>query len=284
MVKPLILGCSTTTLTDEEKDFFKKHQPYGFIIFSRNIDNPEQLRKLNQELKDSVDHAPEILVDQEGGRVQRLTEPHWPKHPPVADYENEDQARDGGYKIAQELVTEGFTVDCAPMLDVRADGADNIIGDRAFCTSAEKVATMGAAFMEGLVNGGIKPVIKHIPGHGRATCDSHEELPRVCASVEELQQDFLPFKALASAPYAMTAHIIYEAIDPDNCATQSRKVIDLIRNEIGFKGLIMTDDLSMKALEGSFAERAKRSIDAGCDLILHCNGKMEEMIKVAEAI
>lgn len=284
MTKPLIFGCSTTTLTAEEKSFFAKHQPFGFIIFARNIENPAQLKSLITELKNSVEHEPEILVDQEGGRVQRLTTPHWPKHPATATYTTTEAAFAGAKQIALELAEVGFTVNCAPMLDVRAPEAHDIIGDRAFSTDPQIVATLGKAFAEGLVAGGIKPVIKHIPGHGRATCDSHHDLPRVCASREQLEIDFAPFKALADAPYAMTAHIIYEAIDAQNCATQSSAVIDLIRNEIGFKGLIMTDDLSMKALEGSFAERTEKSLAAGCDLILHCNGNMAEMVEIAEAL
>jgi len=282
--KPVIFGCGATSLTQAEKDFFAKHQPFGFILFARNIDNPEQLKKLIGELNDSVMHKPEILVDQEGGRVQRLTTPHWPKHPATATYTTEKAAFDGAKQIAIELAEVGFTVNCAPMLDVRAPEAHDIIGDRAFSDDPKIVAKLGKAFAEGLVAGGVKPVIKHIPGHGRSTCDSHHDLPRVCASREQLEIDFFPFKALKDEPYAMTAHIIYEAIDAENCTTQSKAVIDLIRNDIGFTGLIMTDDLSMKALTGTFAERTRKSLEAGCDLILHCNGDMAEMIEIAEAI
>lgn len=277
------------TLTDAEKEFFRQHQPYGFIIFARNIESPTQLKALTEELKATVRHEfVPILIDQEGGRVARLKPPHFPIFPCCGDFESmpnpEEAAFENAYKIAQELIKVGVNVDCAPMLDVRQPDAHDIVGDRAFSKDPAIVAKLGRAFMEGLKKGGVLPIIKHIPGHGRAMADSHFELPRVTASYTELQSDFLPFKELNDAPYAMTAHIIYDAIDPKNCATQSKKVIDVIRNQIGFKGLIMSDDLSMKALTGSFAERTKRSLDAGCDLILHCNGDMAEMVEIAEAI
>lgn len=284
MTKPLIFGCAGTQLSNEEKGFFATHQPFGFILFACNIENPTQLKALIAELNSCVLHKPEILVDQEGGRVQRLTAPHWPKHPATATYTTVEAAFAGAKQIALELAEVGFTINCAPMLDVRAPEAHNIIGDRAFSDDPAIVAELGKAFAEGLVAGGIKPVIKHIPGHGRATCDSHFDLPKVTASPRELERDFAPFRALNNAPFAMTAHIIYTAIDAQNCATQSRAVIDLIRNEIGFKGLIMTDDLSMKALAGSFAERTQKSLEAGCDLILHCNGVMSEMVEIASAL
>lgn len=289
MSKPIIFGCSGKTLTHEEREFFNKHQPYGFIIFARNIENPLQVKTLIAELKTCVkQNFVPILIDQEGGRVARLKPPHWPLFPCCGEFEgmphSEDAAYNGGLKIASELHLLGINVDCAPMLDVRQPGAHDIVGDRAFSHDPEIVAKLGRAFMDGLKSGGVLPIIKHIPGHGRASVDSHHELPRVKASREELEIDFYPFRKLNDAPYAMTAHIIYEAIDPENCATQSKKVIDLIKNDIGFKGLIMTDDLSMKALGGSFAERTKRSLAAGCDIILHCNGDMKEMIEIAEAI
>lgn len=289
MHKPVIFGCSGTSLTEEEKDFFKKHQPYGFIIFARNIENPNQLKALVNDLKNTVKHEfVPILIDQEGGRVARLKPPYFPEFPCCGSFESmpnsEQEAFDNALKIANELTAVGINVDCAPMLDVRQPNAHDIVGDRAFSEDPQIVAKLGRAFMEGLKKGGVLPVIKHIPGHGRAMADSHFELPRVTASYNELQTDFFPFKELSDAAYAMTAHIIYEAIDPKNCATQSKKVIDVIRNQIGFKGLIMTDDLSMKALSGSFTDRVKKSLDAGCDIILHCNGNMLEMIEIAEAI
>lgn len=289
MAKPVIFGCSGLKLTAEEREFFKKHQPYGFIIFKRNIENPAQVRALVEEFKSCVEHKfVPILIDQEGGRVARLRPPYWPEFECCGNFEKKESPLDasftGGFNIAKELAAIGVNVDCAPMLDVRQPGAHDIVGDRAFSEDPKIVAKLGRAFMDGLKMGGVLPIIKHIPGHGRAMSDSHLELPRVKASLKELEVDFYPFRELNDAPYAMTAHIIYEAIDPDNCATQSAKVIKLIRENIGFKGLIMTDDLSMKALAGSFAERTKRSLDAGCDLILHCNGEMAEMKEIAEAL
>ena len=288
MVKNVIFGCSGKSLTNEERSFFESVQPFGFILFARNIENPDQVRNLIAEIKSCVSHEfVPILIDQEGGRVCRLKPPHWPHPPACGTFEctldPEQAAYSAAKAIAKELVALGINVDCAPMLDVRQPDAHDIVGDRAFSSDPKMVAVLGKAFSEGLIEGGVSPVIKHIPGHGRAKCDSHEDLPVVSESLEELRRvDFYPFKQLNDAPFAMTAHIIYEAIDPVNCATQSKKVIDLIRNEIGFKGLIMTDDLSMKALKGSFAERTKRSIDAGCDLMLHCNGDMKEMVEIAE--
>ena len=285
MTKPVIFGCSGTALTQEEQDFFNEHQPFGFILFARNIENPEQVKALIAELKDCVSRETLcILIDQEGGRVARLKPPHWPEQPACGELQVEEAAYDQGYEIGKMLAELGINIDCAPMLDVRQPDAHDIVGDRAFSEDPEEVAKLGLAMANGLMDAEVQPIIKHIPGHGRAMCDSHEDLPRVTASHKELEIDFLPFKRLAHLPFAMTAHIIYEAIDAENCATQSKAVIDLIRSEIGFKGMIMTDDLSMKALTGSFAERTKRSLDAGCDLILHCNGKMNEMREIAEAL
>ncbi len=285
MTKPLIFGCSSTSLSDEERAFFKAEQPFGFILFARNIDNPEQVKALVEELKSTVKHDfTPILIDQEGGRVARLKQPHWPEFPACGELLVEAASYDQGYEIGKMLAELGINVSCAPMLDVRQAGAHDIVGDRALSDDAETVAKLGLAMANGLIDADVQPVIKHIPGHGRAMCDSHLDLPRVTASLEELAVDFLPFKELAHMPFAMTAHIIYEAIDAENCATQSKAVIELIRNEIGFKGMIMTDDLSMKALEGSFADRTKRSLEAGCDLILHCNGDMDEMREIAQAV
>jgi beta-N-acetylhexosaminidase len=290
MTKPIIFGCTGKKLSLEERAFFEAEQPFGFILFARNIETPDQVRNLVNELKSCVSHdfVP-ILIDQEGGRVCRLKPPHW-NHPPACgtfecDTDPERAAYNSAKAIALELADLGINVDCAPMLDVRQPDAHDIVGDRAFSTDPKMVAIIGKAFAEGLSENGVAPVIKHIPGHGRAKCDSHLDLPVVSASLEDLREvDFYPFKELNYAPFAMTAHIMYTAIDPYNCATQSKKVIDIIRNEVGFKGLIMTDDLSMKALTGTFAERTKRSLDAGCDLILHCNGEMNEMIEIADAV
>jgi beta-N-acetylhexosaminidase len=290
MTKPIIFGCSGKTLTLAERNFFEETQPFGFILFARNIETPEQVRNLVNELKSCVAHEfVPILIDQEGGRVCRLKPPFW-SHPAAcgtfeADNDPERAAYNSAKAIAVELANLGINVDCAPMLDVRQPDAHDIVGDRAFSTDPKVVAALGKSFAEGLTENGVAPVIKHIPGHGRAQADSHFDLPVVTASLEELREvDFYPFKELNYAPFAMTAHIIYEAIDPHNCATQSKKVIDIIRNEIGFKGMIMTDDLSMKALTGTFAERTKRSLDAGCDIILHCNGDMNEMKQIADAV
>ena len=287
MAKAVIFGLEGKTLSKAEKEFFKKHQPYGFILFTRNIANQEQVKKLVADLKSCVSHEfVPILIDQEGGRVARLKPPHWPKFPPCGSFEAatnpEQSAYIGGKAIAQELFALGINVNCAPMIDVRQKDAHDIVGDRAFSDKPQIVAKLGKAFMHGMQDHGVKAVIKHIPGHGRARSDSHHDLPVVNASIEELRAvDFVPFRALNNAPYAMTAHIIYSAIDKQNCATQSKKVIEIIRHEIGFKGLIMTDDLSMKALKGSFKERTEKSIKAGCDLILHCNGDMGEMTEIA---
>ena len=289
-MKPIIFGCASTFLSEEEKLFFAENQPFGFILFLRNIENPDQVRNLVKELKSCVEHdyVP-ILIDQEGGRVRRLKPPNWKESPPCGTFECEKDpaavAYESAYAIGKELAELGINVDCAPMLDVRQPNAHDIVGDRAFSTKPEVVADLGKAFAEGLMDAEVAPVIKHIPGHGRSQCDSHEDLPVVDASLEELRAvDFPPFIALNDAPFAMTAHIIYKAIDPENCATESKKVIDLIRNEIGFKGLLMSDDLSMKALKGSFADRAKKCLTAGCDLVLHCNGNMEEMKEIANAV
>ncbi len=290
MVKPVIFGIGGQSLSPAEKEFFDIHQPYGFILFARNIADPAQVAQLVQELKDSVQHKfVPILIDQEGGRVCRLKPPLWPIHPPCGDFENtpspEQAAYVAGQSIAQELERLGINVNCAPLIDVRQKGAHDIIGDRAFSHNQQMVAKLGRAYMQGMKDNNVLAVIKHIPGHGRAMSDSHFDLPVVDAYLDDLREvDFYPFQQLNDAPYAMTAHIIYKAIDPLNCATQSRKVIDLIRNEIGFRGMLMTDDLSMKALTGSFAERTYRSLSAGCDIILHCNGHMDEMAEIAEAI
>lgn len=285
MTKPVIFGCSTTSLTDEEVSFFKEQQPFGFILFARNIENRDQVKALTEQLRACVNHdSAAILIDQEGGRVARLKAPEWQDHPACGSLCTEQEAYGQGYEIGKMLAELGINVDCAPMLDVRQAGAHDIVGDRAFSEDPELVAKMGLAMANGLIDAEVQPIIKHIPGHGRAMCDSHLDLPRVSASLDELEVDFLPFKKLAHLPFAMTAHIIYEAIDAENCATQSKNVIDVIRGEIGFKGLIMTDDLSMKALSGSFAERTKRSLEAGCDLILHCNGNMSEMREIADAL
>lgn len=290
MVKPVIFGLAGHSVSPQEREFFERHQPYGFILFARNIANPAQVTQLTAELRSCVRHKfVPILIDQEGGRVCRLKPPLWPINPPCGDFEKSAVPEQAAYVaaqvIAKELAPLGINVNCAPLIDVRQKGAHDIIGDRAFSYDPRMVAKLGRAFMHGLKDHNVLSVIKHIPGHGRAMADSHFELPVVDAYLDDLREvDFYPFKELKDAPYAMTAHIIYKAIDPLNCATQSRKVIDIIRNEIGFRGMLMTDDLSMKALKGSFEERTYRSLEAGCDIVLHCNGDMAEMKEIAEAI
>lgn len=292
-VSAAIYGCSGHALTEEERAFFREAQPWGFILFKRNVSDPGQLAALTSELRDSVGrHAP-ILIDQEGGRVQRMGPPHWPKYPPGAAYlkaTNDPLAareltRLAGRLLAADLKAVGIDVDCAPVLDTPIKGAHHIIGDRAYAQDPATVAQLGRAKAEGLMAGGVLPVIKHIPGHGRAFADSHHELPVVETAREELEAwDFAPFRSLSDMPMAMTAHVVYPAIDPRNPATTSRKVIRQVRENLGFEGLIMTDDLSMKALSGSFTERAERSLKAGCDVVLHCNGDLAEMAAVAEGV
>jgi len=263
------------------------------ILFKRNIENPAQVRELTRSFRETVGRprAP-VLIDQEGGRVQRLGPPHWPKFPAaeamVAASSNgaaAETVRLGARLIAADLVPLGIDIDCLPVADLRHPGAHDVIGDRAYGSDPEKVARLARAAAEGLLAGGVLPVVKHIPGHGRAKSDSHLELPRVTASEDELERtDFLPFKLLADLPIAMTAHVVYEAIDAERPATVSRKAIDrVIRGFIGFDGLLMSDDLSMKALAGSFAERTRGALEAGCDLALHCNGNFAEMREIADA-
>jgi beta-N-acetylhexosaminidase len=292
MTAACILGCAGLTLSDEETAFFRHVRPWGFILFKRNIETPDQVRRLVDALRATVDRpdAP-VLIDQEGGRVQRLRPPHWPVYPTGRAYARlaaDDPltgralARLGARLIAEDLRRLGITVDCAPVLDAPVKGADAIIGDRAYGETAASIASLGRAFAEGLIAGGVLPVIKHIPGHGRATADSHLALPVVETSAAELETDFEPFRMLSDMPMAMTAHVVYAALDPQNPATTSATMIRLIRDDLGFQGLIMSDDLSMKAMKGDFARRARRSLRAGCDVVLHCNGDMEEMQAVAE--
>jgi beta-N-acetylhexosaminidase len=293
--RAFIAGCSGLELTPDEAAFFKEAAPWGFILFRRNIDHPEQVRALCASLREAVgrEEAP-ILIDQEGGRVQRMGPPHWPKYPSGATYGalhandplvQRELARLGARLIAHDLRSVGVTVDCLPVLDVPSPGAHDVIGDRAYGKTPEKVAILGRAAAEGLMAGGVLPVVKHIPGHGRAGADSHLALPVVEASRAELERhDFAPFRMLTDMPLAMTAHVVYTALDPERPATTSPVVIqDIIRGHIGYDGLLMTDDLSMKALSGSFREKTEAAFAAGCDMALHCNGQMEEMSAVAEA-
>ncbi len=293
----VIFGCAGLTLTDEEKEFFKRVDPLGFILFARNISNPEQLKKLVFSLRETVGRkdAP-VLIDQEGGRVCRLKPPHWPKYPPARTFgdryrENENDGVQGAYEnarlIGRDLRELGIDVDCAPDLDVPAEGSiDTIIGDRTFSLKPDLNGLLGKVVCDGLLAEGVVPVIKHIPGHGRAVVDSHLELPTVMTDFETLKRtDFVPFGELADAPWAMTAHVLYTAIDPDRPASLSKTVIqDVIRGEIGFKGFLICDDLSMKALSGSFSDLTVQALEAGCDAVLHCNGNMDEMKRIASAV
>ena len=286
MTTACILGCAGPRLSAEEKAFFRDARPWGFILFKRNIESPDQVRALTDALRACIDRADApVLIDQEGGRVQRLGPPHWPTYPPGRAYGQlapslrREMARLGARLIAHDLADVGINVDCLPVLDVPAAGAHDVIGDRAYAVSADGVASLGRAAAEGLMAGGVLPVVKHIPGHGRAGADSHKALPVVEASLAELDaSDFAPFRVLSDMPMAMTAHVVYTAIDAAGPATTSSRVIDeIVRGAIGFQGLLMSDDLSMKALSGDLAELADASLSAGCDIALHCNGDPVEM-------
>ena len=289
MTSASILGCSGTRLTPQETAFFRDVQPWGFIVFKRNIDTPDQVRGLVADLRATVGRADApVLIDQEGGRVQRLGPPHWPRYPNGGAYgaqrsSSPAQARAiawlGARLMAHDLGRLGINVDCLPVLDVPHPGAHDVIGDRAYGDTPDVVAGLGRAAAEGLIAGGVLPVIKHIPGHGRAGADSHLDLPVVDASYDDLDAvDFAPFRALSDMPLAMTAHVVYAALDSQAPATTSPTVINrVIRGAIGFDGLLMSDDLSMQALSGELTRRAELSLSAGCDVVLHCNGKMDEM-------
>lgn len=293
-----IFGISGLTLTDAERAFFQRVRPLGYILFARNIEKPEQVLALVNDLRGLVPgFDPVVLIDQEGGRVQRLKPPHWRHAPPGADFaklydRDPDHAarllRSNFQLIGEELRALGIDVDCAPVMDVPVAGAHDVIGDRAYGGDPRTVAELARQVCEGLIDAGVVPVIKHIPGHGRAMSDSHLELPRVDADVATLRaMDFLPFRAFCAASdrpvaFGMTAHVVYEAIDPDRPATTSARVIkDIIRDEIGFQGLLMSDDLGMKALSGPYDERAAKSLAAGCDVVLHCDGNLADMEAVA---
>jgi len=287
-----ILGCSGPVLTAAERGFFRDADPWGFILFRRNVQAPEQVRALVADLRDSVGRADApVLVDQEGGRVQRFRPPHWPAYPPgrafreLAGDTRRETAWLGARLIAHDLSALGVNVDCLPVLDVPTPGADDVIGDRAYADAPDEVAMLGRAAAQGLMAGGVLPVMKHVPGHGRARVDSHKRLPVVDAPLSDLAaRDFIPFRALADLPMAMTAHIVFTAIDPDRPATTSPVVIgDIIRRQVGFQGLLISDDLSMNALAGTLGERAAGAIVAGCDIALHCNGERSEMEGVVAA-
>lgn len=294
-VRALIVGCAGLSLTADEIAFFRDADPWGLILFRRNCADPAQVAALTAAFREAVGRAEApVLIDQEGGRVQRLGPPHWPKYPPGRAYASiaandplaaREMARLGARLMAHDLNSLGITVDCLPVLDVPVPGSHDIIGDRAYGTAPAQVAALGRAAAEGLIAGGVLPVIKHIPGHGRAAADSHEALPVVTAGREALEgSDFYPFRVLADMPLAMTAHVVYAAIDAKRPATTSRTVMtQIVRGTIGYDGLVMTDDLSMKALSGTLASRTTAAFRAGCDVALHCNGRLDEMRDVAAA-
>jgi beta-N-acetylhexosaminidase len=291
--RAFICGIAGTELSDAERSFIDHAEPWGIILFARNIGDADQVRALVSEVRALLGRGNmPVLVDQEGGRVQRIRPPLAERHPPPSAYSDLyrkdaasglDAARMGARLIAHELLALGCNCDCLPLLDLQFEGAHQIIGDRSYGGDPAEVAALGRAVCEGLLAGNVMPVVKHIPGHGRALADSHLELPRVDTPVAQLQQtDFLPFRSLADMPLAMTAHVLYTAIDPDRPATLSPAVIsEVVRGFIGFSGALMSDDLSMKALSGSMTERTEQAFAAGCDLALHCNGDLDEMRAVA---
>ncbi len=291
---PAIFGLSTITLTPEERAFFRDADPAGYILFGRNVESPAQLRALTDDLR--ALHGRErllITIDQEGGRVARMKAPAWPRYPTgevfdrlydLAPASAIEAARCNAEALGLDLAEAGITSDCWPLLDVRQPGAHDVIGDRALGGEPLRVAALGRAILDGLARAGVAGVVKHMPGHGRAMADSHKELPTVTASEAELETDIAPFKTLAHAPIAMTSHIVYTAWDSENPATQSPFVIsEIIRQRIGFAGLLLTDDLDMEALSGTIPQRAARSLAAGCDLALNCWAKMDDMIGIANA-
>ncbi|MBA3911319.1 MAG: beta-hexosaminidase [Rhodobacter sp.] len=287
-----IFGCAGSGLLAEERAFFREADPFGFILFARNVETPDQLRRLTADLRDAVGRDAPILIDQEGGRVQRLRAPHWQEWRPPLD----TVARAGSPKaaaremrlraqvIAAELAAVGIDANCAPVADVAFPDTHPVLRNRCYGSDPATVTTIARAVADGLLAGGVLPVIKHMPGHGRSHLDTHLDLPTVTASLEDLRAvDFAPFRALNDLPMAMTAHLVFAALDPGRPATQSPTMIRLIRDEIGFRGLLMTDDLNMEALSGTLADRTARSMAAGVDIALHCKGDLGEMQAVAGA-
>jgi beta-N-acetylhexosaminidase len=291
-----IYDCEGARLSEDERAFFRDADPWGFILFARHCTSPEVVRAHCDELRDCVGRAEApILIDQEGGRVARMKPPAWPAHPAMAVFgalwklnpaAAREAARLNAFLLGRMVSDLGVSIDCAPMLDIPQIDTHEIVGDRALAAHPDQVAALGREVVDGLMAGGVLPVIKHIPGHGRALADSHLELPRVGASRKDLREvDFAPFKALADAPMAMTAHIVFEAYDSDRPATLSPTIIDeVIRGEIGFDGLLLSDDLKMKALGGPLAARAGAALRAGCDIALCCNYSLKEKIATAKDV
>ena len=295
-VKPIIFSAEGLSLSAAEKDLFSTEKPFGLILFARNVDTPNQLRALIDDFRDVVGRADApVLVDQEGGRVQRLRPPYWFQAPALSKFGELFDIDPGLGERAAVLATDiiiddlksvGFNVNCSPCLDLPRPETSNVIGDRALHKDIGILSRLGAVIADRYIERGILPVMKHLPGHGRATVDSHHDLPTVSVSREELQKsDFQPFKALNALPWAMTAHIVFDQIDPDNPATQSKTIIqDVIRGDIGFQGLLLSDDLNMNALKGSIGERAEAAYEAGIDILLHCSGDISEMRDIAPRI
>jgi beta-N-acetylhexosaminidase len=291
-MRAFITGFAGTELSDAERAFLREAQPWGFILFKRNIAAPSAVRALVDQVRSILGRSAPVLIDQEGGRVQRLGPPDWPLYPPGAAYgtlyDRDRQkglaaAQLGARLIAADLADLHIDVDCLPIADVPVPGADQVVGDRAYGTEPGKVAAIARAVADGLAEGGVLSVLKHIPGHGRATADSHARLPVVNTQRAVLETtDFAAFRPLAGLPMAMTAHVVFTALDPVEPATVSATIVrGVIRDSIGFRGLLMSDDISMGALSGSLAERTRAAIAAGCDVVLHCNGQMPEMQAVA---
>ena len=296
-ITAFISGCAGTSLNSEERKFFTEFQPWGLILFGRNCETPDQVKALTSEFRAIVGRkdAP-VLIDQEGGRVQRLGPPknYWRKYPAAGSFGKLYSqcavhalraARNAAHLMADDLAEVGINVNCLPVLDVPQIGSHNIVGDRAYATNPEIVLALARCHVAGLMDGGVLPVMKHIPGHGRALVDSHLELPIVTADRAVLEStDFKVFAGFADCPMAMTAHVVYEALDARQPATLSRLILrDVVRKQLGFLGLLMSDDLSMKALKGTFTQKTELALQAGCDVVLHCNGDMAEMLEVAKA-
>ena len=285
-----IFGPEEHRITNWEKGFFRDAQPWGFILFARNVDHPDQLHRLTSDLREAVGWNAPVLIDQEGGRVQRMRSPHWREYLPALD----QMARASDPKramwlrnrlIAAELYDVGIDVNCAPLADLLEDTAHPVMRNRLYGRDVDTVVAMARTGAQALLAGGVLPVLKHIPGYGRATVDSHKDLPTVTSPRNALEsRDFAPFKQLNDMAMGMTAHIVFTDIDADAPATTSPKMMQLIRDDIGFGGLIMTDDISMEALSGTIAQRAAASLAAGCDLALHCNGDRQEMVAVAGVV